>query len=142
MKYKNILMLTFGLIMWPIIIATPRVVDSYFIKLAKSEIAFQEIPRADLWIGIFSGLFAALLFIGFSYLLALIISLIKKSSIINGPNIFFIATCLFTILLIKRYGGKVKTALLLERDNVEKIQDKIKEFEHNSENDNKSFILW
>ena len=126
MKLKKSFMVIFGLIMWPIIIATPRVVDSYFIKLATSEIAFGEIPMADLTLGLMAGFFGALLFIGFSYLLAFLISLIKKFPIINGPFIFFILTCLFTVLLISSYGSKIIDAISLEKENVEIIQQRIK----------------
>lgn len=126
MKGKKKLMIFFGIIMWPIIIATPQVVNTYLIKLASSEIAFGEMPQPELMLGLFSGLFAALLIIGFSYLLAFIISKIKKSSMINGSVIFFIITCLGTILLISSYGKKVKDLLSLEKDKVEIIQQKIK----------------
>jgi hypothetical protein len=126
MKNKKSFMIIFGLIMWPIIIATPQVVNTYLIKLGKSEIAFGEIPMAELISGLFAGLFGALLFIGLSYLLAYIISLIKKSSMINGPVIFFIATCLLTVLFVSSYGKKVIDVLSLEKENVEMMQQRIK----------------
>ena len=126
MKEKKKLMVFFGIIMWPIIIATPQVVNTYTNKLASSEIAFGEMPTPELMLGLFSGLFGALLIIGFSYLLAFIVSKIKKSPMINGPVIFFIITCLGTVLLISSYGKKVIDVLSLEKDKVEIMQQRIK----------------
>ena len=46
MKQKHIFWL-FGLIMWPIIIATPLVVNTYVQKLMFSEIEYGQMPGAD-----------------------------------------------------------------------------------------------
>jgi uncharacterized membrane protein (UPF0182 family) len=126
---KNILMILFGFVMWPIIIATPRVVNAYVQKLITSEIEFREIPQFELMTGLLSGVFAALIFIGISYLLAFIVSKFRKNSTFNGATMFFIITCLGTLLLVTSYGSKVIEALSFEKENVENIQDRIKKLE-------------
>tara|TARA_B100000242_G_C43048254_1_gene489427 strand:- start:1481 stop:1873 length:393 start_codon:yes stop_codon:yes gene_type:complete len=127
MKKNKTLMVIFGLIMWPIIIATPLVISEYLMGLAKSELKFGEIPEAQLMLGIMSGLFGALIFIGISYFIAFIIKKIKKSSIVSGAHIFFVITCLLTVLFIATNGKKVIDVLSLEKDNVEMMQKRIQE---------------
>jgi cobalamin biosynthesis protein CobD/CbiB len=122
MKKNKTLMIIFGLIMWPIIIATPLVISEYLMGLAKSELKFGEIPEAQLMLGIMSGLFGALIFIGISYFIAFII---KK--IVSGAHIFFVITCLLTVLFIATNGKKVIDVLSLEKDNVEIMQKRIQE---------------
>ena len=120
-------MILFGFVMWPIIIATPRVVNAYVQKLITSEIEFREIPQFELMTGLLSGVFAAFIIIGISYLLAFIASKLRKGSIFNGAKIFFLITCLGTLLLIISYGSKVMEVLSFEKENVENIQNRIKE---------------
>ena len=122
-------MILFGFVMWPIIIATPRVVNAYVQKLITSEIEFREIPQFELMTGLLSGVFAAFIFIGISYLLAFIVSKLRKGSTFNGVTMFFVITCLGTLLLITSYGSKVIEALSFEKENVENIQKRIKELE-------------
>lgn len=122
-------MILFGFVMWPIIIATPRVVNAYVQKLITSEIEFREIPQFELMTGLLSRVFAAFIFIGISYLLAFIVSKLRKGSTFNGVTMFFVITCLSTLLLITSYGSKVIEALSFEKENVENIQKRIKELE-------------
>jgi len=128
MKNKKSSMIIFGLIMWPIIIATPPVIKAYFFGLVKSELKLGEIPKSILMLGLFSGLFTALIFIAISYLIAFIIKKFKKSALINGPFVFFIITCLLTVLFISSYGKTAVDVIKLEKDNVEMMKKIIKEF--------------
>jgi len=125
---KKILCFIFGLIMWPIIIATPPVISAYFQGLLKSELELGEIPKSILMLGLISGLFTALIFIAISYLIAFIIKKFKKSALINGPFVFFIITCLLTVLFISSYGKTAVDVIKLEKDNVEMMKKIIKEF--------------
>ncbi len=89
MKHKKILIIIFGFIFWPISLATPQIVTA---KLFGYDL------EKYLAIGIGSGLVGAVLFLGFSWLIAKIIKLINKSSTITTHVIFFILTCLMVIL--------------------------------------------
>lgn len=126
MKQKHIFWL-FGLIMWPIIIATPLVVNTYVQKLMFSEIEYGQIPQAELALGVTSGIFSALFVLGLSYLISYIVSKFKKTSNITGSKVFFVITVLSTLLLIFSYGGKVVEVFKLEKDKVEETQRRVNE---------------
>ena len=84
--------------MWPVIIATPQVVNSYLFD-------FDPYKREGvIMLSLLSGLFTALIGLGASYLIAYIITQFKKSTKVNGPLLFFLLTSLFTIFLILKYG--------------------------------------
>ena len=125
MKQKYIFWL-FGIIMWPIIIATPLVVDSYVQKLMFSEVEFGEIPQFELMTGLISGFFSAFFVLGLSYLISYIVSIFKKTSKITGSKVFFVMTVLSTLLLIFSYGGRVIKVLNYDKDGVEILQKRIK----------------
>tara|TARA_X000000368_G_C23017676_1_gene706495 strand:+ start:947 stop:1339 length:393 start_codon:yes stop_codon:yes gene_type:complete len=127
MKKNKVLMIISGLILWPIIIATPLVIDKYVMGLVKSELKFGEIPQLQLMLGLTSGLFGAVILIGISYFIAFIVKKFKKSSLVSGAYIFFVITSLSTALLIATNGKKLIDVLSLEKDNVEFIQKKIQE---------------
>ena len=126
MRQKYIFWL-FGIIMWPIIIATPLVVNAYVQKLMFSEIEFGEIPQFELMTGLISGFFSAFFVLGLSYLISYIVSMFKKTSKITGSKVFFLITILFTLLLIFSYGGKVVEVFKLEKDKVEEVQRRVNE---------------
>lgn len=115
-----------GFLLWPIIIATPFVVNAYVSKLSTLEIEYGQIPESDLILGLLSGFFASFIFIGLSYLISNIIYFFNKSTKIVGSKIYLILTILSFLLLTISYGGKTYDALTLEKDNVEAIQNRIK----------------
>jgi len=124
MKQKHYFYL-FGIIMWPIIIATPLVVNAYIQKLMYSQIKFGEIPQPELTNYLILGFISSIFVLGFSYLVSYIVSKFKKNSKITGSIIFFVITILFTLLLIFSYGNKVIETFKLEKDNVEEIQRRV-----------------
>ncbi|MDA8931064.1 hypothetical protein N9H42_00155 [Flavobacteriaceae bacterium] len=127
MKNKKVIFIIFGLIMWPIIIATPLVLDAYVKKLLLSEISFGEIPSIELYMGIISGFFAGIFFLGISYLISYLFFSKKKPKKITGPLVFFIITCLWILLLIVSKGGAFVNAITLEKEKVERIQQMVKD---------------
>mgnify|MGYP001247789511 CR=1 FL=1 len=127
MKQKHIFWL-FGFIMWPIIIATPLIVNTYVKKLTFSEIEYGQIPQAELALGVTSGIFSAIFFLGLSYLITYIVSKFKKNSKITGSKVFFVITILFTSLFVFSYGGKVVEVIQFDKDKVEEIQKRINEY--------------
>ena len=97
MKNKNVAMLVFGIIFWPINIATPQVVNAYILNGDIITI---------LALGSISGLFFAGILIALSYFIAYVISLIIKKTSINGPSVFFVITCLGVVLWLS-YLAKI-----------------------------------
>jgi hypothetical protein len=97
MKNKNVAMLVFGIIFWPISIATPQVFNAYILN--GDIIKF-------LVLGSISGLFGAGILIALSYFIAFITSLIIKKTSINGPSVFFVITCLGVVLWLS-YLAKI-----------------------------------
>ena len=58
-----------GFLLWPLIIAVPQFTNNYSVGLLDGTINVGQIP-SQFYIGLFSGLFAALVFFGLSYLLS------------------------------------------------------------------------
>ena len=94
---RKVLIIIFGFVMWPIAIATPYVVSAYMNKVLLSEINIGEMPQPELMLGLFSGLFAAILVMLVSFAIAFVVSQFRESSI-SGLKVFFVITCLYSLL--------------------------------------------
>jgi len=101
MTNKKTLMIIYGFIIWPIFNATTQFVTS---KLYVLDINFH------VTVGVFSGLFAAVVFLGLSWVISRIIKKFKESSTIPTHIIFFIISCLATIQWLK-YVMKTSSVL-------------------------------
>tara|TARA_B100001146_G_C16021754_1_gene365385 strand:- start:137 stop:529 length:393 start_codon:yes stop_codon:yes gene_type:complete len=123
---RKVLIIIFGFVMWPIAIATPYVVSAYMNKVLLSEINIGEMPQPELMLGLFSGLFAAILVMLVSFAIAFVVSQFRESSI-SGLKVFFVITCLYSLLLIIRYSDKVYTIITADKDHIENIQKRIQE---------------
>jgi hypothetical protein len=105
MTNKKTLMIIYGFIIWPIFNATTQFVSAnLYPKLYVLDINFYVI------VGVFSGLLAAVIFLGFSWVISRIIKKFTESSTITTPIIFFIISCLATIQWL-RYVMKTSSVL-------------------------------
>lgn len=120
-----------GFILWPIIIAIPQFNYHYSTGLLNGQLEFGEMP-VELYLGLISGLFAALLVWGIGLIIALVTNSIKKEGNYKGSSTFFIITIVFFLLMLFTQGGNFYKTLTLEEDKVMESREKIKEYRMNN----------
>ena len=123
---RKALMVIFGFIMWPIAITIPIVVPAYMFKVLSSEINIGEMPQPELMAGLSSGILAAIIVLLVSFAIAFVVSQFRESSI-SGLKVFFVITCLYSLLVIIRYSDEVYTIFTADKDHIENMQNRIQE---------------
>ena len=118
--------LIIGFILWSIIIATPQFTYHYTNGLLNGKLQIGEMP-IELYSGLVSGLFAALIVWGASILLASLISTISNKSL-KGSSLFLFISLFFFTLMIITHGKNVYYALTLEGTKVKEARELIKDY--------------
>ena len=123
---KNKILLI-GFILWPVIIAIPQFNLNYSIGLLNGTLNYGEIP-SQFYLGLVTGLFAALFFWGISILIAKLITKVRKVEL-KGSIVFFYTTLfVFTLMVISQSRG-LYTALTLDENNIKETREMIKQYE-------------
>jgi hypothetical protein len=135
MKLSKNKILIIGFILWPIIIAIPQFNLYYFEGLLTGKLNYGEVPT-QFYLGLVSGLFAALIFWVLSILLAKLITLVRKKELRGSIAFFYITLFLFAIMLLTQ-GKSFFRALNLDETKVNKTRDRIKQHEARDSNMNK-----
>ena len=125
-KLSKIAILIVGVILWPLIIAIPQFNLHYSTGLLNGTLNYGEIPK-EFFLGLASGLFAALLFSGISILLAKIITAVRKKEL-KGSTTFFFVTLLFFVLMLITQSKRLYSALKLDEKKVNETRELIKEY--------------
>jgi len=84
---KSILVI--GIILWPLIIAIPQFNLHYSTGLLNGTLNYGEMPN-EFFIGLATGLFAVILFWGISFLLAKMITAIRKKELKTSFTFFLL----------------------------------------------------
>ncbi len=124
-----------GFILWPLIIAIPQFNLNYTSGLLTGKLNYGEIP-SQFYLGLFSGLFAALFFWGMSILISKGISKVRKKEL-NGSTTYFYITIFNFFLMLGTQGTNFYTALTLDEYKVKETRELIKRYESQETNKNK-----
>jgi hypothetical protein len=123
---KNKILLI-GFILWPVIIAIPQFNLNYSIGLLNGTLNYGEIP-SQFYLGLVTGLFAALFFWGISILIAKLITKVRKVELKGSIVYFYITLFFFTLMIISQSRGLYR-ALTLDENNVKETRELIKQYE-------------
>ena len=123
---KNKILLI-GFILWPAIIAIPQFNLNYSIGLLNGTLNYGEIP-SQFYLGLVTGLFAALFFWGISILIAKLITKVRKVEL-KGSIVYFYTTLFFFTLMIISQSRGLYAALTLDENNVKETRELIKQYE-------------
>ena len=123
---KNKILLI-GFILWPVIIAIPQFNLNYSIGLLNGTLNYGEIP-SQFYLGLVTGLFAALFFWGISVLIAKLITKVRKAELKGSIVYFYITLFFFTLMIISQSRGLYR-ALTLDENNVKETRELIKQYE-------------
>ncbi len=123
---KNKILLI-GFILWPVIIAIPQFNLNYSIGLLNGTLNYGEIP-SQFYLGLVTGLFAALFFWGISILIAKLITKVRKVEL-KGSIVYFYTTLFFFTLMIISQSRGLYAALTLDENNVKETRELIKQYE-------------
>ena len=123
---KNKILLI-GFILWPVIIAIPQFNLNYSIGLLNGTLNYGEIP-SQFYLGLVTGLFAALFFWGISILIAKLITKVRKVEL-KGSIVYFYTTLFFFTLMVISQSRGLYTALTLDENNIKETREMIKQYE-------------
>ena len=127
MRLSKNKILLIGFILWPVIIAIPQFNLNYSIGLLNGTLNYGEIP-SQFYLGLVTGLFAALFFWGISILIAKLITKVRKVEL-KGSIVYFYTTLFFFTLMIISQSRGLYTALTLDENNVKETRELIKQYE-------------
>ena len=135
MKLSKNKIVLIGFILWPIIIAIPQFNLNYFSGLISGRLNYGEIPY-QFYLGLVSGLFAALLFWGISILVAKVITKVRKDEL-KGSTTYFYVTLFFFALMVITQGHNFYKAFTLDENKVNEVRELIQQYELNEDTINK-----
>lgn len=127
MRLSKNKILLIGFILWPVIIAIPQFNLNYSIGLLNGTLNYGEIP-SQFYLGLVTGLFAALFFWGISILIAKLITKVRKVEL-KGSIVYFYTTLFFFTLMIISQSRGLYAALTLDENNVKETRELIKQYE-------------
>jgi hypothetical protein len=132
MKLSKINILLIGFILWPLIVAIPQFNLNYTPGLLTGKLNYGEIPP-QFYLGLVSGLFAALFFWGLGILVAKVITKVRKKEF-KGSTTYFYITVFFFFLMLITQSENLYTALTLDEDKVRETRELIKQYESGETN--------
>ena len=127
MRLSKNKILLIGFILWPVIIAIPQFNLNYSIGLLNGTLNYGEIP-SQFYLGLVTGLIAALFFWGISILIAKLITKVRKVEL-KGSIVYFYTTLFFFTLMIISQSRGLYAALTLDENNVKETRELIKQYE-------------
>jgi hypothetical protein len=127
MKLSKSTKIIVGFILWPLIIAIPQFNSNYATGLLIGKLNYGEIP-VEFYLGLVSGIFAALLFWGLSLLLSKILFAITKMSF-KESTIFFVLSIIFFSLTLLIHGNNLYKAFSLDEKKVNAARELLKQHE-------------
>ena len=126
---KKIYKIILSFILWSAIIAIPQYNWHYTAGLITGKLKYGEIP-VEFYLGLFSGLFGALLFWGLAILITKLISRTKFKDV-QSHNLFFGISITFFVFVIYSQGEVLYKALTLEESKVREVQQMVRDYRSN-----------
>jgi len=127
MRLSKSRILLIGFILWPLIVAIPQFNLNYTPGLLFGKLNYGEIP-VQFYLGLVSGVFAALFFWGTGILIAKVISKFRKKEFRGSTTYFYITMLFFSLMLITQ-SKNLYIGLTLDEDKVRKTRELIKQYE-------------
>jgi hypothetical protein len=127
MRLSKIRILLIGFILWPLIIGIPQFNSNYTPGLLTGKLNYGEIPP-QFYLGLISGLFAALFFWGMGILVAKVITRFGKKEFRGSTTYFYITIFFFSLMLLTQ-SKNLYIGLTLEEGKVRETRELIKQYE-------------
>lgn len=131
MKLSNRKIFIIGFVIWPLVIAIPQFNTKYSLGLISGKLSHGQIP-VEFYLGLFSGVFVSLVFLGLGYTISSLINRIFKITT-KGPTVYLYITCFFFTLLIITQSVTFFRLINLDKEHVRKLRERIIEYEENVE---------
>lgn len=132
MKLSKTRILLIGFILWPLIVAIPQFNLNYTPGLLTGNLNYGEIPP-QFYLGLVSGVFAALFFWGLGILVAKVITKFRKKELRGSTTYFYITMFFFSLMLITQ-SKNLYIGLTLDEDKVRETRELIKQYESGETN--------
>lgn len=126
MKLNGSIKVLLAFVLWALIIATVQFNLNYSIGLMNGTLEHHEIPP-QVYLGIGSGLFGGLIFLGISVLIAKLASVLFKTKITTATAFISVTSVIFVFMLFTQAGTLLESWSITE-EQVMEFRERLDEY--------------